>query len=1026
MYKKDLQRLISQYERNAKTYKNAKEYNEQDCRDEFISPLLECFGWDVHNKKGVPPQYKEVVMEKFSGRNERPDYTLTLNGVSKIFVEAKKPAVEIRLETAPAEQARSYGWNAKHKISVLTNFEYLMIYDTTNQPHEGDLPSVSLYRCYHYLQYVQAYEEIGSLLSKESVYSGAFDAFVNGNFQSSGRYASEIDEIFLAQMNTWRLNIGRNLYPKSLKYQDMDYLNDVVQEFINQIIFLRICEDRRLPLYKSLKETICGVQDRPKELRLRMLRLFQEADRRYNSGLFVQHAILSDLDADIICDIIKALYYPQNPYLFHMIEPGILGKIYESFLTECLMAEQGEVSLTAKGAYRYRSVVSTPAEIVKYMVKAALQPYCTEKTPKEILSLRIADIACGSGVFLEEAYQYLIDYCVEWYLQHKPDVLPEQSNGKKKLPFEEKKAILTSCIYGADIDLHAVWVSRFNLLIKLMEDETPASMHDCVPALPDLNENIRNGNALISREDLDNDCPVDLLCKVVPFAWDSFWEGAKKADWKRYDSPKPDDWDTSWNDKNGKPGFTVIVGNPPYVKTEDMHTLESDAEFSIYKKKYQTAYKQFDKYFLFIERALQLLQADGTLCYIVPNKFYKTDAGQKLRQCLSDKMIQLDDFGDMQLFPDKTIYSSIVLCRNAQSTQMKYHNVSSLAGLWTGEEQERLIVANESLGGAPWRLSTDIAFMKMIARMEKYARPLGEIVNIFNGIQTSAERPEPVYWFTQKEVLEETADQVKIRKFGAVYEIEKTILKPYFKPTKADEKGMQTYSHLKTDKRIIFPYTEDGSLIPREIMQRKYPGTYAYLCACYDLLVPKCLNNGVGRDIKNATNDNWYQYGRTQALTAFVHTPKLIVRVLSRQPMYAYDTQDMLIASGGTAGYCAIAAPLDCSYDLAYIQAWLNHPYTEQLLRTMGSDFEGGYTARGTYVLKKVPFLEPDVTNKDEKAAYDAVVSDTRQIYRLNDRLQTKADRRTKEVIAREKEKLIRQIETQIADIYQLKFREKL
>ena len=72
--------------------------------------------------------------------------------------------------------------------------------------------------------------------------------------------------------------------------------------------------------------------------------------------------------------------------------------------------------------------------------------------------------------------------------------------------------------------------------------------------------------------------------------------------------------------------------------------------------------------------------------------------------------------------------------------------------------------------------------------------------------------------------------------------------------------------------------------------------------------------------------------------------------------MYAYDTQDMLIASGGTAGYCAIAALPDCSYDLAYIQAWLNHPYTEQLLRTMGSDFEGGFTARGTYLLKKYLF----------------------------------------------------------------------
>lgn len=112
--------------------------------------------------------------------------------------------------------------------------------------------------------------------------------------------------------------------------------------------------------------------------------------------------------------------------------------------------------------------------------------------------------------------------------------------------------------------------------------------------------------------------------------------------------------------------------------------------------------------------------------------------------------------------------------------------------------------------------------------------------------------------------------------------------------------------------------------------------------------------------------------------------------------MYAYDTQDMLIASGGTAGYCAIAASKDCKYDLAYIQAWLNHPYTEQLLCTMGSDFEGGYTARGTYLLKKIPFLELDFAKKEQKAAYDAVVSDTKKIYHLNERLQTKSDRRTK------------------------------
>ena len=56
--KERLSRLIAQYQKNMEFYRNAREFNEQDCRDEFISPLLESFGWDVHNEKGTSPQYK--------------------------------------------------------------------------------------------------------------------------------------------------------------------------------------------------------------------------------------------------------------------------------------------------------------------------------------------------------------------------------------------------------------------------------------------------------------------------------------------------------------------------------------------------------------------------------------------------------------------------------------------------------------------------------------------------------------------------------------------------------------------------------------------------------------------------------------------------------------------------------------------------------------------------------------------------------------------------------------------------------
>lgn len=988
-----LEKLIKTFSDNLDYYKDPKNnYNEQTTRDDFISPLLCILGWDVSNSKGLPPQYKEVIPEKYSIKTDRPDYSLTLKGVTKLFVEVKKPTVRIEVENEPAFQARRYGWNANHKIVILTNFEYLSLYDTTIIPTDKDNVKTALYKQYYFKDYVQKFEEIKNFISRDCIYSGTFDNVFSNETFSKDHITQKVDELFLSQINEWRLKISNYLYFR-LPVADEGFiavLNDKIQAFINQIVFLRICEDRNLPLYHKLTET---TKDK-KEL----IKLLKESDKRYNSGLFEDSSIYYELDENLINEIIESLYYPKSPYLFNIIEPNLLGKIYEQFLTKNLTVKNEKIVLSDKKDYADRSIVSTPIEIVKYIVEKTLKPLCANKTPKEILELKIADIACGSGVFLEEAFDYLVKYCESWYEKNQKEYLLELTSDNRKLPLEDKKNILLSCIYGIDIDVHAVEVSKFSLLIKLIENETEPSVTSVCPILPNLDKNIKYGNSIVEPENLEHGPLSDYdYLAISPF---------------------------SWSDINSGNKFSAIIGNPPYVKTEDMHNLLTEAEFDYYIKNYSTPNKQFDKYFIFIEQAINKTSGNGRIGMIVPNKFFKIEAGKKLQDLLAKNnyVESIDDFGDSQIFQEQTIYSCILCLNKDKPKKFLYSRTTSLSNLWGGVQENNITLAANHLNKSPWRLSPDIDFLKFLDKLGKYSKPLSDYAEIFNGIQTSAERPLPIYWFSKDEIVNESSDLFTIEREDKTYKIEKNILQPYFKPTKKVEKGLNSFSDLETDKLIIFPYDSEGKLISLKVMKSKFPNTLEYLKAYYSVLEPKQLNPKAKRDVPGATKETWYQYGRTQSLTSFIDTPKLIVGVLSKEPMYAYDGDNMLIASGGTAGYCAISEKGNSPYELAFIQAWLSNPYTEKYMKLVGSDFENGFTARGTSVLKIVPFIPLDLNNPSQKTLYDSICEKMKNIIKINRFLRSKKDKKSFELFNREKEILIRDLQTETDKIWNLEF----
>lgn len=232
-------------------------YNETQVRVDFVNRFFKLLGWDVDNERGLPQHLCEVtheatvvVEEDGVHRSKKPDYSFKVGTEVLYFLETKKPAVNLTEDAAPAFQLRRYGWSGNLKVSVLTNFTDLYIYDCSIRPKEGDDIGVAMIAHYHYSEYVERFEEIYNMLSKEAALDGTFEHQF-GNIQGALR-REPFDQYFLDQIRTWRNMLGEDILHNNPAV-DTETLNIFVQRILNRTIFLRICEDRCFENYESLK-----------------------------------------------------------------------------------------------------------------------------------------------------------------------------------------------------------------------------------------------------------------------------------------------------------------------------------------------------------------------------------------------------------------------------------------------------------------------------------------------------------------------------------------------------------------------------------------------------------------------------------------------------------------------------------------------------------------------------------------------------------------------------------------------------
>jgi hypothetical protein len=617
----ELAALIEHFQRNLEQYRSP-HYKETEVRREFIDPFFEALGWDVQNRRKYAEAYKDVVhepsLEDEGAHNRAPDYRFQPGGRTKFFVEAKKPSIHLDETHAPALQLRRYGWTQQLPISILTNFAEFAAYDCRIEPRPSDAASTARVLYLTFDEYLERWDELVGLFSHEAVFKGSFDRFAETRKR---RGLAPFDERFLDDMEAWRKRLAANIFHRNEGLSQPE-LNYAVQQTIDRILFLRICEARAIEPFGRLRDVV-----RLPDVYPNLVQHFRRADDEYDSGLFHFRSERGRLNPDqltpnlriddeVLRAIVGQLYWPARPYAFEVVPADILGQVYERFLGQVIRLTAHRATVEPKPEVKKAGgVYYTPTYVVDYIVENTVGKLLQEKTPKQAGKLRILDPACGSGSFLLGAYDFLLKWYLDAYVadgpqKHKQRLYPV-TNGWK-LAINEKKQILLNNIYGVDIDPQAVEVTKLSLLLKVLEGESEQTAKPRLikePALPDLDRNIKCGNSLIG---------TDFHKR----------EGARVDEQSRR-RINAFDWNAEFPEVLGSVGFDAVIGNPPYIFTRELIT---DSEREYFRSHYPIAEDKHNTFVLFMARLLELTRNTGRSGFIVPNSWLTVESCASLRR----------------------------------------------------------------------------------------------------------------------------------------------------------------------------------------------------------------------------------------------------------------------------------------------------------------------------------------------------------------------------------------------------------
>ena len=609
-YKIDFERieeLITKYD-HIKKSNQARQYNEESTKKDFILPLFEALGWNTSNRG----RRNDSVSAEEQISKGRVDYSFRINGIPKFFLEAKALKEEnIQDNEKYVTQAIDYSWMKNCSWAVLTNFETVAVF---NADWRNSNSINNTFLILHPKEFIN--DSRFRLLSKVAFERNEIED-VASKWNKKKRKNS-IDKQLLQDMIHFReilsKDILKNNSSKNLSQEDLD---ESVQRILDRLIFIRNTEDRDLE-ENMLQANVRQWSAKGKgQLVKEISKIYSYYDEQYNSKLFAKH-LCDDLHIgnDALVGIIEGLNQSEDGsyrYDFSVIEADVLGNIYELYIGNILKSTQKRAKITESRSHRKeQGIYYTPTYIVDYIVKNTVGEYIKTHTSEEIRNVKILDPACGSGSFLIRAYKELENY---WAKQEGIATSRLDVEGEHQF-YSRKVEIVKNNIFGVDLDPKAVEIAQLNILLQIAERKR---------RLPLLQDNIKVGNSLID----------DLNVSDRAFKWEEEFPEIMK---------------------NG--GFDIIIGNPPYVKEYTNRNIFEPVKSTKLVKYYQG---KMDIWYIFSCLSIDLLKSNGLHSFIAQNNWITSYGASKLRNKIltETRLVSFLDFEDYKVFQSADIQTMI-------------------------------------------------------------------------------------------------------------------------------------------------------------------------------------------------------------------------------------------------------------------------------------------------------------------------------------------------------------------------------